>query len=1370
MNSSQNIIHSSSLNFEYENRASASRCAILIESIFNTQILPELEKAISSSIPDWMMIELSKLEINIGKISEKEITSNLANRIGESIADTLKNSIRNNMNQSSGYKPFGRQMSGDYLIDSIEVFLLKGYFPIGLDHSVELNDLVKKAIEQNKKEFIAILEKYRNYEPAIRRISYNLNTETFDLVLFALIPLSSNLIIDFRKILSLANQQRAQGQITENEFLQSIHYFILNYILNESGLVFDKKKFSTTILKEFMLLNSDFHFLIQTLKRYTGKTTAIILMNETLGELMTEKTQALSEVDFPGLNIFRLIELLNSSGIESKSYKSQFLKDEIIQAINAPEKRKLLIEQLNKTAVRLILELFYSNDSKSLFRLIVSFTENSASQSFLAISDKGRLSVNQLVLNTVIYLNENSIRKLDKEEFVLFLIYSAGLDTAKIAKSDSFAGFIRAQKNLDFEKIISLIGDEQLHPEISRIPKLISKSQNQEKTKENNLYPEEYFSIYSKKIIGYYLDSGQLPGAYYELSWKDVQALFRDLILFKDDFLVSQFRMNKNPESLIQRINLLAVSISYDDLKEYLIHFFSDEYKILSEIIAKITLQSSFKTDSHIQSKVFEVELLITSLAKSQGGSLSGVFIFSVIEQLNNELAKDSTDSEKLLQFLFSKSDDIPEIVAFKNKLSSNSELKSAIDRELKLLVSKLHFTEFGRLQHSENIQELIKNLAFYYQIDQKLFLELLLKNSENIFQVYTLFKFYLPQDQWNLIEKSWESTSELKKELKLFRKDSDIEFRNIKQPECNLSQTFNSYSLSEPQKLKTFLFLIISNEAMFEKFVSQTEVDRLPSNLKFGDQKLTTYLQQLMSFYPESIAARIDRKFWKSTVLSFGILISLEDKKFDSGSFAKAFRNHLLQKLKSMNEAELFYPILDNLNSSGSNELKELVEFRHIPKEGKSSKTSANKSDNPDSAKEIYRHFSILRFYVQNGFFPWWAGNLTFPELIFALNSSSQLSSKIFEEAFLRFEKEEHLFERLVAKIPDHVVSELNQLISNHSPLNEIWEKILLKHKKRGNEEVGNAHEQKEIDLIFKKLYSSGDEEVLNNWQNHNRQIAVQIREYLHLSPYFNFQAINSSQWRQAIYQFSLDFYEHEKMEVSDQFHSEFLKYLKSHYSNINWTITLATVYKRTQSSFPKGLIDLINSTPGSQTKDNEIGNELTNIRSTDDEGIVVKISNAGLILFWPFLTRLFEHLSLVKNGAFINHECQNRAVYILQYLVYNTIDFPEYKLVLNKLLVGMQSQDHLVPFITLTDDEKDSAQSLLKGLINNWEKVKNSTPEGIQETFLKREGILRFKTDKVTLEVEKKGVDILLESIPWNISLIKLAWMKVPIYVEWI
>lgn len=170
------------------------------------------------------------------------------------------------------------------------------------------------------------------------------------------------------------------------------------------------------------------------------------------------------------------------------------------------------------------------------------------------------------------------------------------------------------------------------------------------------------------------------------------------------------------------------------------------------------------------------------------------------------------------------------------------------------------------------------------------------------------------------------------------------------------------------------------------------------------------------------------------------------------------------------------------------------------------------------------------------------------------------------------------------------------------------------------------------------------------------------------------------------------------------------------------------------------------------------------------DDRNMEISVNNAGLVLIWPFVTRFFEQIDLLENGQFVDEGCRNRAVYLLQYLAYNRIDFPEDQLMLNKLFVGMPVQNYLRPEVKLTQAEIDLAKSLLNGLIINWEKLKESSIEAVQETFIQREGILRNNKKSTKLVIGKKGVDVLLDSLPWNISIIKLPWMEQTIFVEWI
>ena len=97
------------------------------------------------------------------------------------------------------------------------------------------------------------------------------------------------------------------------------------------------------------------------------------------------------------------------------------------------------------------------------------------------------------------------------------------------------------------------------------------------------------------------------------------------------------------------------------------------------------------------------------------------------------------------------------------------------------------------------------------------------------------------------------------------------------------------------------------------------------------------------------------------------------------------------------------------------------------------------------------------------------------------------------------------------------------------------------------------------------------------------------------------------------------------------------------------------------------------------------------------------------------------------------------------------------------------MPVEDTVDPIEALTTEEKDLSASLLEGLIHNWPKVQNSSPEAIQETFMQREGILKLSSDHLELRVERRGVDILMDTIPWELSLINLPWMEKPLHIVW-
>lgn len=169
------------------------------------------------------------------------------------------------------------------------------------------------------------------------------------------------------------------------------------------------------------------------------------------------------------------------------------------------------------------------------------------------------------------------------------------------------------------------------------------------------------------------------------------------------------------------------------------------------------------------------------------------------------------------------------------------------------------------------------------------------------------------------------------------------------------------------------------------------------------------------------------------------------------------------------------------------------------------------------------------------------------------------------------------------------------------------------------------------------------------------------------------------------------------------------------------------------------------------------------------DDKTKKFYINNAGLCLIAPYLSGLFNELGYIENRIFKNKMVRIRALSVLQYMATGRLSHPEYVLQFNKLLCGLYPQQSIALQIRLTKKEKAEADSLVESVIANWKVLKNTTVQGFRESFLQRKGILFQNESSWTLQVEKKGHDLLLGTIPWGFNMIKLPWMKKMIRVEW-
>lgn len=171
--------------------------------------------------------------------------------------------------------------------------------------------------------------------------------------------------------------------------------------------------------------------------------------------------------------------------------------------------------------------------------------------------------------------------------------------------------------------------------------------------------------------------------------------------------------------------------------------------------------------------------------------------------------------------------------------------------------------------------------------------------------------------------------------------------------------------------------------------------------------------------------------------------------------------------------------------------------------------------------------------------------------------------------------------------------------------------------------------------------------------------------------------------------------------------------------------------------------------------------------------------VENAGIVLLSPYLPRLFSLLELADGTEFKDRECRMRALFLLQYLLTGNIsgtetaelyfESPEYEMELNKLLVAWPASEALPAGIQITGKEINTLVSMLRGVLGNWPKLRNTSLEGFREAFLLRAGSLQEKEENYQLAVEEKAYDMLLDTVPWSFKMIRYPWMDKVIQVKW-
>lgn len=166
----------------------------------------------------------------------------------------------------------------------------------------------------------------------------------------------------------------------------------------------------------------------------------------------------------------------------------------------------------------------------------------------------------------------------------------------------------------------------------------------------------------------------------------------------------------------------------------------------------------------------------------------------------------------------------------------------------------------------------------------------------------------------------------------------------------------------------------------------------------------------------------------------------------------------------------------------------------------------------------------------------------------------------------------------------------------------------------------------------------------------------------------------------------------------------------------------------------------------------------------------LLFEAPNAGIALVLPYLGRFLEVAGVLENNEFVSVEARERAVFLLYCLCGGSPEPELDALVLNKVLCGIHPMLPLgITRIELTEDEENLIHSLLSAVIGHWEALGETTPETLQGYFLMREGTFWHSAEGWRIEVQSQTYDLLMQRLPWSISMTSLSWLDELIFVDW-
>lgn len=1349
--------------FDYEGRKAALRCNAQIEEAYESQIFPVMQETIANGIPEEASLSIEKLEIDLGYLREKELMTMLLDR--------LRSALNLELVKSLAIRHSTEDFSGDtqkrftaFTNDAIALFMSKGYFPHWIKPGFTMQQLVEKSIQQRPEHFLEMLHRYATDDRAIKRLIHHTTPGLIQDVVARLAPTESDWINNYRKWLLSFFKSHAFFGIAEKRLSFALDFYMLQYVLRRNSLLFDRAQFSAFVLDG---LSNTLNLSLETYNNALFTTRPPILDDISFYKLVKAfvqtkqlaTTQTLAQDDYASEKI---IGLLNKGFTHLTAQDQDQLRIHSIKLLGDSQELKKYSARLSEKGWQALIALNYNGDVSLVFKLVQRFA--TLSKAHLITDTTTAKAV--MILKTLDYLKANPNPPLITPVYIAYLADALKLND-DVLKSKAFQEVLKElpiQNTIATQDVVAV--DKAA---LTKVKQTIGLSLNTDSPILHQDRPpafktQQALLLSYRDVVVSYLQTGILQSKNSITYLSEIQMQFTYLIAAEDQFLVHLINKGKQPELILKRIQKIYDLGQVQGLYQYLIKYFPKALARFESYVSPMTsAQTRATSPSRFSNTLMPyLSALLKALLNSQGGlypktfefmAHQSIMVFLKAQQKVSNAEKISLHKKELENIRKSEDFEREIVEAF---IVTGQQRGLANTNDLSPLRRSFH----KRLEKKDAFfSHILTDMSFERGLYERI---LALISPPVLAATYSYMDHYFPNEVRSL--------KQIVKSLSRFR-----ESVNSNLDAASLSQTSGHLSAGIPQNTLTQM----SYQAIIYAILHRNPT----KEYAHFEVVLYAYLEEELNIlYPE-----IKQQNLGSTTPTNAKTTAHFDAKTQDNTSGLDPERIADDRIKTPAQLD------PNEAVQKSIPLKTTEKYRNVDKTDKSVKVPILGLEQEDkNTKEAAANVSEavpsillgIKFYITHGFWPWWSEMAALANVVDKVASLDPKALATFVKAL-----EVWLNDQLMNKTnADKAQQEISQ--NRHTRIFELRNLLHTKNQITVTLEQPLTHTDRPLaqtpiplskihadvvwdqSLIYELLYHNKDLQLLKAYWGTFTNGQHISSQYLTLGTTLAHYGIKYSSWRTAFFTFLLQRPLAKRKKHSNRFDSSLLHFLTTRYSDIAWSSIFVDIYRRsrqeinsTLAKLPEGLEHIV------AKKAKERHSQITKPNTDDfmEEEITIAIPNAGLIILGAYLPQYFERLGLIENGSFIDVAAQNRGVYLLQYLGFESIDFSEYDLVLNKLLVGMPLDELVTPIAAVTQEEKDLSTSLLMGVINNWERMQNTTPSGLRETFLQREGLLKLKEEYSELYIERKGLDILLEGIPWNITTLNLSWMDKPLQINW-